>query len=422
LLKTIERTVILEAWTNRIGRKALRDIGEAYRRMLCVMVDYAVEHKASQSTLHRTFYSKIRKEYPWLPTRIVKGCYRDAARRAKSFRELQEKGMAKTSKPEVRKVTITLSDSQDWRLEDGAIKVRTHKGWIELRYRNHRQLHRYLYSDWKLSEELRLKLVSGKVLVYLTFRKDFEVEHNPRNVVAVDVNENNVTLAVFKEKKLSEVYRVETSLGKIVISYSERRRRITKGRSTKTKNVKKVLRKLREKERKQDTVYKTAKIIEEIAIQNNAIVAVGGVFKGKKKLEEKIYDDNLRHRIHQWNISKLMEVLNNKPISVVAVNEAYTSSKDPFTGKRIRSFSPSMIRYALRGAMRIRAVKFRLRIAENGLDRDAIGAINIGLKYLSSDGRAVALPSTEPHGVRLKLVIPHRGLTPLTELKVSKPN
>jgi len=79
---------------------------------------------------------------------------------------------------------------------------------------------------------------------------NFDVMYNPRNVVAVDVNENNVTLAVFREGKLSEVYRVETGLGRIVIAYSERRKRITKGKSTKTRYVRKVLKKLREKERK----------------------------------------------------------------------------------------------------------------------------------------------------------------------------
>jgi len=421
-LKTIERTVILEVWTNRIGRQTLRDIEVAYRRMLEIMVDYAVEYKASQSTLHKIFYRKFRKEYPWLPTRIIKGCYRDAARRAKSFRELQEKGIAKTSKPEVRRITITLSDSQDWRLEDGAIKVRTHMGWILLHYRNHKQLHRYLYSGWKLTEELRLKLVSGKILAYLTFRKDFEAERNSRNVVAVDVNENNITLAVFREGRISEVYRVETNLGRIVIAYAERRKKLTKGRSTKTRDVKKVIKKLREKERKQDIIYKTAGLIEHLATQNNAIVVIGNVHKGKKKLAEKTKKNTLRHRIHQWSVSKLMGVLNNKPIHVVDVSEAYTSSKDPFTRKRIRRFSPSVIRYALRGARRVRAAKIVLRIAGNGLDRDAIGAVNIGLKYLSSNGRAVAFTSTEPHGVRLKLVIPHRGLTPLTELKVSETN
>jgi len=418
LLKTLERTVVLEAWSNRIRRQTLREIEDAYRRMLKIMVNYAVKYKASQSTLHKVFYHKFREEYPWLPTRIIKGCYRDAARRAKSFRELEEKGMAKTSKPQVRRVTITLSDSQDWKLNDGMIKVRTHRGWILLHYRHHKQLHRYLYSGWKLSEELRLKLVSGKVLAYLTFRKDFEAERNLHNVVAVDVNENNVTLAVFREGRISEVYRVETGLGRIVIAYTERRKKLTKGRSTKDRDVKKVLKNLREKERKHDIVRKTAKIIEEIASRNNAAVVVGNVFKGKKKLEEKTRNDKLRHRIHQWNVSKLIEVLNNKPLSVVAVNEAYTSTTDPFTRRRIKNFSPSVIRYALRGGRRVRVAKIVLRIAGNGLDRDAIGAINIGLKYLNSDGRAVAFTSKGSHGVRLKLMIPHRGLTPLTESKI----
>jgi len=58
--------------TNRIGKQTLREIEDAYRRMLEIMVDYAVKHKASQSTLHKAFYSKFRKECPWLPTRIIK--------------------------------------------------------------------------------------------------------------------------------------------------------------------------------------------------------------------------------------------------------------------------------------------------------------------------------------------------------------
>jgi len=418
LLKTLERTVVLEAWTNGISRQALREIESTYRRMLHEMVNYAVEHKASQSTLHRVFYHRFREEYPWLPTRIIKGCYRDASRRAKSFRDLRERGIAKTDKPKIKRITITFSDSQDWRIEDGAIKVRTHRGWIELHYRNHRQLYRYLYSGWKLSEELRLKLANGKILVYLTFRKDFEVVYNPRNVVAVDVNENNVTVALFREGKLSEIYRIETNLGRIVIAYSERRKRIAEDRSTKDRSVKKVLKKLRERERKQDIIYKTTKIIEKLAIQNSAVAVVGNVHRGKKKLVEKTKRDYLRHRIHQWSVSRLMEVLNNKPIHVVEVSEAYSSSIDPFTKKLIKRFNPSVIRYAVRGVRRVRVVKIVLRVTRNGLDRDVIGAINIGLRYLSSDGSPMALGSTEPHEIRVKLMNPYRGLTQTTELRI----
>jgi hypothetical protein len=81
-----------------------------------------------------------------------------------------------------------------------------------------------------------------------------------------------------------------------------------------------------------------------------------------------------------------------------------------------------VIRFALRGGRRVRVIKIQLRLARlsNGLtlDRDVIGAINIGLRYLKSDGRGVAFPSTGPHAARVKLVIPSLGATPLTEIQI----
>jgi putative transposase len=80
-----------------------------------------------------------------------------------------------------------------------------------------------------------------------------------------------------------------------------------------------------------------------------------------------------------------------------------------------------VIRIALRGGRRVRVIKIQMRLARlsNGLamDRDMIGAINIGLKYLSSDGRSMAFTSTGPHAAWAKLVIPSLGPTPLMELK-----
>jgi hypothetical protein len=64
LLNTLKRTIILEGWTSSIGREALREVGDAYREILDVMIDYALEHGASQSTLHRIFYNRFREEYP----------------------------------------------------------------------------------------------------------------------------------------------------------------------------------------------------------------------------------------------------------------------------------------------------------------------------------------------------------------------
>jgi transposase len=143
-------------------------------------------------------------------------------------------------------------------VERGYVELRTHRGWIRIGYRNNKQLHRYLYNNWKPSSELKLKLTDGKILVYLTLVREFEISYNPDNAVAIDINENNVTLAVFIDRRLHEIYRIETSIGRIVIAYSERRRRITEGRSTRDRDVRKFLRRLRERERKGDVIYKTA--------------------------------------------------------------------------------------------------------------------------------------------------------------------
>jgi hypothetical protein len=63
---------------------------------------------------------------------------------------------------------------------------------------------------------------------------------------------------------------------------------------------------------------------------------------------------------------------------------------------------------------RFKVVKVVLRIAYvDGriVERDIVGAINIGVKYLSLDGSPVALGTTGAHEVRVKLVNPHLGPT-----------
>jgi putative transposase len=271
-------------------------------------------------------------------------------------------------------------------------------------------------------KRVKAEAIGGRILVYLTLTKEFEVSYNPDNSVAVDINENNVTLAVFIYRRLHEIYRVETNIGRIVIAYSERRKRIAENRSTRDRVARKALRKLRERERKEDIIYKTAKIVEEIARKYSATVVVGNTHRGKSRMASKASKKNLRHRIHQCCASIIVKVLNNKPLHVFEESEAYSSSRDPSSGKPIKRYTPSVIRIALRGGRRVKVIKIQMRLARlsNGLamDRDMIGAINIGLKYLSSDGRSMAFPSTGPHAAWAKLVIPSLGPTPLTELKI----
>jgi putative transposase len=421
--KVLRRTVVLECYANKVAREALRDIIEPLKTMVSEMVEYALEHNASQKTLHRVFYERYRRQYPWIPTRVIKGAYRDAVRRAKSFRERLKKGKAYTSKPKVRRVTIVYSDNQDWRIESGSLKIKTHRGWVELKYRNNRQLLRYLYGGWIPASELKLKADGGRrVLAYITFVKVYAVFYDKKNVIAVDGNENNITIAVFRNGVLVEVIRVETGLGRIVIAYAVRRKRISKGKSTKTREVKKKLKMLREGDRKRDILYKVVNFIEELAKENNAVVVIGDISGDDKGRMEKNMGRKLRHRIHQWSIATLIKLLEDRPIHVVRVSERGSSSVDPFTRKRIDGYSPLVIRTAVRGAKGgFKVVKVVLRVAYvdgRVVERDVVGAINIGLKYLSSDGSPVALGSTGAHEVWVKLMISHLGPTPLTEIRI----
>jgi len=128
----------------------------------------------------------------------------------------------------------------------------------------------------------------------------------------------------------------------------------------------------------------------------------------------------MRYRISQWSASKLARILEQKPVHVETVSERDTPSKDPFDQSEL-SYAPAAIRFAMvSGGLRVRVIKIRLRLAKLSnswvLDRDMVGALNIGLRALSPGGRGVASPSTKPHAVWAKLVSPHRGLTPLTVL------
>ena len=207
----------------------------------------------------------------------------------------------------------------------------------------------------------------------------------------------------------------------IVIAYSERRRRITEGRSTRDRDARKSLRKLRERERKGDVIHKTARIIEEIAKKHNTALVVGNTHRSKSRMASNARK-SLRHRIHLCCASKIVEILNNKPLHVFEGSEAYSSSRDPFSGKPIKRYTPSVTRIALRGGRRVKVIKIQMRQErlsnKLAIDRNAIGAINIGLRYLKSDGRDMTPPLTEPQEVLVKLVTPHQGLTLLTELEI----
>ena len=404
MLKTLKRTVKLESdplneWKYRV----LREVEEYQRKIVNEMIEVILSEglPTTKKKLHERFYSGYKKKYSFLPSRVIEGAYIVAGRIVKSFRERRKKGLTRKDKPEYKRVVITIPNMVNWRFNMVSVSVLTHKGWVEIPLKFTKQFTRYVYEGWRVSQELKLRLVGRKVLVWLTFEKEVEVESKEGNYISIDVNENNVTLAVFENFKLKELRRYETGLGKLVVNYSIRREEITKGHSTKDEVVKKKLRKLREKERKLDILRKTVKRITELARSLKAKVVVGKFSSRSKDKMESNKNDKLRHRIHQWNVIKFVDMLKTQPIEVAEVSESYTSSTNPFDGEKLKKrkqvvervikvFNPYLMTGSAHEGGGIKVFKVNARYLESGevlLERDSIAPLNLVRKV---DGRVVA--------------------------------
>ena len=432
-MKRLKRTVRLESDPlNKWEYKVLKEVEGIQKEMVDEMIETILKENlpATRKRLHERFYNYYRSKFPSLPSRVIEGAYIVAGRMVKSFRERRKKGLAKKDRPEYKKVIITYPNMINWRFNRVSVNILTHKGWVEIPLRVTKQLLRYLYNGWRIAEELKLRLVGRKVVVWLTFEKDVEVVTRDGNYLSIDVNENNVTVAVFEDFRLKEMRRYETNLGKIVVNYAVRREEITKGKSTKDELVKKKLRRLRERERKLDILRKTVKRIVELAESMNAKVVVGKFSSRAKERMEGGKNAELRHRIHQWSVVKFAELLKAQPIDVVEVSEAYTSSTNPFNGRKLRKgkqvvervikvFNPYLMTGPAHEGGGIKVVKVVARYLDAGdvlLERDSIAPLNLIRKV---DGRVVVFPSTSPNELGVTVYDPLRGV-PVAELKVIK--
>ncbi|AMD30215.1 IS200/IS605 family accessory protein TnpB-related protein [Acidilobus sp. 7A] len=433
MLKTLERTIKLESDPlNGWKYRALREVEEYQKRIVNEMIDVIISEglPTARKKLHERFYDHCKEKYPFLPSRVIEGAYITASRIVKSFRKRKRKGLTRKDKPEYKRVMITIPNMINWRFNRASISVLTHKGWVEIPLRVTNQLIHYLREGWSVSQELKLRLVGRKALVWLTFEKEVEVETREGNYVSIDVNENNVTLAIFEGFKLKELRRYETGLGRIVVNYSLRREEIARGNSTKDELVKKKLSRLREKERKIDVLRKSVKRITDLAMSLNAKVIVGKFSSRAKEKMEGDKNDKLRHRIHQWSVIKFVEMLKSQPIDVEEVSESYTSSVDPFGGGKlkkgrqvvervVRVFNPYLMTGPAHEGGGIKVFKVNARYLEGGgvlLERDSIAPLNLMRKV---DGRVVVFPSTSPSDLRVTVYDPLRGV-PVAELEVIK--
>ena len=175
----------------------------------------------------------------------------------KSFRRFKKKGIAKKDKPVARKLFMQL-DSLLVKYEGERLRISVKPRsflHIKLKYGDYQKL---FIEEWRAGK-LRVGEVSiNETKVLVPFRKDVDLT-NPKDWIAIDVNESNVTAVSTNP----HVLRFEHNLREIRSRYFEKRRKIQKLSKLKPITSKRLMEKYskREKDRVKDLCHKLSKAI-----------------------------------------------------------------------------------------------------------------------------------------------------------------
>ncbi len=189
-------------------------------------------HITSFKRLKTSKYYEFRRKFPDLPSHYIYTACQMACSIYRAFRKLKRRGRAKDGKPAFRKSTIMLDDhlfSLD--LRSWIATIATPQGRVKFRLL-HGQCHEKfetmkLGQGWlvKRGHELWLKVV---------FRKVVELREPNGRALAIDVNENNVTIAfpngfkqiITRERPIRTAYFLKRRRVQSAIKYGKRKQRL----------------------------------------------------------------------------------------------------------------------------------------------------------------------------------------------------
>jgi putative transposase len=353
--------------------EVFRELEELYRQSLIELVDYGFRNSVDSFTrLKRDKYRELRRRYPHLPSHYIHTACQDASTRIKSFNKLRKRGLAKSEKPEVSRVSIWLDDHLWRRVGYTTILIYTHRGWIPVELVPHKLYWRYINSGWALKTQpkIRLDYKRRRLLVYFVFVKAVDVdESGVKRVISVDVNEDNVAVKV-----LGKVYILETGIRRITIGYARYREVVQS-----VKGSGHVGRAIRggERKRKKDIRLKIANIVSNTAKKLNAVVVLEKLSKQcPRNMIKGVKDPALRHRIYQTGFRGMVRAIEEKclerGVPVSKMNPKNTSSTCPLCGSKLmRGNAPRQLKCP------------RCRFKAG---RDVIAVLNLEKKYLTLKG------------------------------------
>ncbi len=353
--------------------EGLDGLFSTYREIVNFLITYAFENNVTSFyRLKKETYKGLRKEYPELPSHYLYTACQMATAIFKSFRKRRKKGKAK-DRPVFKKEVIMLDDHLfKLDLENKTVKLSTPNRRIQLEF--YPAKYHEKFKDWKVGQAWLVKTPKG-VFLNVVLSREVEVKE-PKAFVGVDLNENNVTLALPN----GEFVQIITHEREVRTGYFLKRRKIQQ-KIRAGKKRKELLEKYgwREKNRLNDLYHKLANKIVELAEKYGGI-ALEDLTEIRKSIR---YSAEMNGRLHRWSFRKLQSIIEYKAklrgVRVVFVNPAFTSSLCPVCGGKL---SPNGRRV--------------LKCPNCGFeaDRDVVGSWNIRLRALKMWG--VSVPPESP--------------------------
>jgi IS605 OrfB family transposase len=350
----MRRAVAVELEVTKELNKLLYSVESMYLNIVREVVEYAVKHNVTSATqLHELFYSKYRSEYPSLNSQLVIQAIRQASEIAKSFIARKKEGLVDKPYPEVRSISIRFNEIA-WGYDEFISSIapvriaispistgkrgrggRRFEVWLRPHKRFWQYWWRVLRGEAELASTLMLKRKGGKWYAIFIFEIKPR-EEEPKAIVSYDINENTISICKIdittvgkvadwnKQYMVPELYTIKTDFGRLARRYEKVRNAIIEKLKpefalpngkyvnvTNTREYRKRVRKLRERDRKLGRVRHVANeltktpaiIITEELGDNPQEEMINGMSKGE-----------LRHRIKQTPFKALEKAVEDKAL------------------------------------------------------------------------------------------------------------
>ncbi|MEM4976346.1 MAG: zinc ribbon domain-containing protein [Desulfurococcaceae archaeon] len=354
---------------------ALVEFLKLYRDAVQLAVNnlWSLNNVPSIKTLHKMFYNELRKH--GFRAHHAKQIYVYAKAIAKASK--RNGG----SKPVLRRLTARI-DRYDYRLdlENRVLILKVH-GNREVKLRllsSNERIEKF--KGW-CNYEIAVKVVEGEVYVAVYFRKTVKPRRT-ETVMTVDVNFDNVTLAVFKPGgELLKLKRYKTPLRRILTHriWIERIQRRYPRSWRFIKGVREAIRKHGERARSiaWDYAHKIGDSIAELASRYSSIVVLENLNKLRSNVDR---SSSFNKKLSLWFYRRMLFTISyealERRLEVNYINPVKTSSTCPRCGNRLESNGNRVMRCTKCGFMG---------------DRDVIACINLFYRYSRCGGLGVPL-------------------------------